>query len=54
VVTSGTQSPSLGMGIGLGYVVAGCAAPGTRVEIEIRGRRAAAEVVRKPIYRKAD
>jgi aminomethyltransferase len=54
VVTSGTQSPSLGIGIGLGYVATECAAPGTRVEIEIRGRRAAAEVVRKPIYRKAD
>jgi aminomethyltransferase len=50
-VTSGTQSPSLGMGIGLGYVPAALAKPGTAIEIEIRGRRFAAETVRKPIYR---
>ncbi|MBN8247704.1 MAG: glycine cleavage system aminomethyltransferase GcvT [Verrucomicrobia bacterium] len=52
-VVSGTQSPSLGIGIGLGYLPAASAAPGTRIEIEIRGRRYPAEIVRKPIYRKA-
>lgn len=52
-VVSGTQSPSLNVGIGLGYVPPEFAAPGTRIEIEIRGRRFAAEVVKKPIYRKA-
>lgn len=52
-VVSGTQSPSLNAGIGLGYVPPAYVAPGTRIEIEIRGRRFAAEVVKKPIYRKA-
>jgi aminomethyltransferase len=51
-VTSGTQSPSLGVGIGLGYVPPDMAAPGTAIEIEIRHQRAAAVVVAKPIYRK--
>ena len=53
-VTSGTQSPSLGVGIGLGYVPPAFARPQTPVEIEIRGKRAAAVVVPKPIYRKPD
>jgi aminomethyltransferase len=52
VVTSGTQSPSLGVGIGLGYVPPSSSAPGTALEIEIRGRRAAATVTAKPVYRK--
>jgi aminomethyltransferase len=52
-VTSGTQSPSLGVGIGLGYVKAEFAKPGSLIEIEIRGKRAPAIVVPKPIYRKS-
>jgi aminomethyltransferase len=51
-VTSGTQSPSLGVGIGLGYVPKAFAKSETRIEIEIRGRRCPAVVVPKPIYRK--
>lgn len=51
-VTSGTQSPSLGVGIGLGYVSPQFAAAGTWIDIEIRGKRAPAVVVQKPIYRK--
>lgn len=51
-VVSGTQSPSLGLGIGLGYVPPALAAPDTRLDIEIRGQRAPAVVVPKPIYRK--
>lgn len=51
VVTSGTQSPSLGIGIGLGYVPPEFAKPDTKIEIEIRGRRFAAVVVPKPIYK---
>jgi aminomethyltransferase len=51
-VASGTQSPSLGYGIGLGYVTPEFARPQTPLEIEIRGKRAAAAVVAKPIYRK--
>ena len=52
VVTSGTQSPSLGIGIGMGYVPTEFARPGTKIEIEIRGKRFTAVVVPKPIYRK--
>jgi aminomethyltransferase len=53
-VTSGTQSPSLGQGIGLGYVPSEFAKSGTPLEIEIRGRRFPAVVVPKPFYRKLD
>ena len=51
-VTSGTQSPSLGIGIGMGYLPPELAKPGTEIEIEIRGKRSPALVVKKPIYRK--
>ncbi|MCX8157141.1 MAG: glycine cleavage system aminomethyltransferase GcvT [Verrucomicrobiae bacterium] len=50
-VVSGTQSPSLGVGIGMGYVPAAYALPHTMLEIEIRGRRIPAEIVPKPLYR---
>jgi len=52
-VVSGTQSPSLGVGIGMGYVPPEFAKAGTAIEIEARGKRAAAAVVPKPIYRRA-
>ena len=52
-VVSGTQSPSLGLGIGMGYVPPEFAKPDTRIEIEIRGKRTPAVIVPKPIYRKA-
>ena len=52
-VVSGTQSPSLKIGIGMGYVPPEFAKPGTPIEIEIRGKRAAAVVVQKPIYKKS-
>jgi aminomethyltransferase len=52
-VGSGTQSPSLNVGIGLGYVPPEFAKPGTEIQIEIRGRRSPAVVVAKPIYKKA-
>jgi aminomethyltransferase len=51
-VVSGTQSPSLGVGIGMGYVPPEFAAPGTVIGVEIRGRRWAAQIVKKPIYQK--
>jgi len=51
-VVSGTQSPSLGIGIGMGYVPPQFAKTNTAIEIEIRGKRSAAVVVPKPIYRK--
>jgi aminomethyltransferase len=52
-VTSGTQSPSLGIGIGMGYMPPELAKPDTKIEIEIRGKRSTALVVPKPIYHKA-
>ncbi|HZL13176.1 MAG TPA: glycine cleavage system aminomethyltransferase GcvT [Verrucomicrobiae bacterium] len=52
VVTSGTQSPSLNIGIGLGYVPPQFAKADTKIEIEIRGKRFAAVVVPKPIFKK--
>jgi aminomethyltransferase len=52
VVTSGTHSPSLGIGIGMAYVPAGAAAPGTPVEVDVRGKRRPAEVRERPLYRK--
>lgn len=52
-VCSGTQSPSLGAGIGMSYLPLAASAPGTAIEIEIRGRRFPAEIVKKPFYRKA-
>jgi aminomethyltransferase len=53
-VVSGTQSPSLGVGIGMGYVPPEFAKAQTPIEIEIRGQRFPAVVVPKPIYRKPD
>jgi aminomethyltransferase len=51
-VTSGTMSPSLGIGIGMGYLPAEGSQPGTTIQIDIRGRTLAAEVARKPLYAK--
>src|SRR5213592_3648496 len=51
-VTSGTHSPMLDKGIGMGYVAAEHAAPGSTITIDIRGRPRRAEVVPKPIYKK--
>jgi aminomethyltransferase len=53
-VVSGTQSPTLGAGIGLGYVPPEFAKAQTPLEIEIRGRRFTAVAVPKPFYRKPD
>jgi aminomethyltransferase len=52
-VVSGTQSPSLRIGIGLAYVKSESAGVGTQIDVEIRGRRTGATIVRKPIYKKA-
>jgi aminomethyltransferase len=52
IVTSGTLSPSLERGIGMAYVPAARAAPGTRLTIDVRGTERAATVSRKPIYSK--
>jgi aminomethyltransferase len=52
-VTSGTYSPCLERGIGMAYVSAERAEPGSRIEIDVRGTTRAATVERKPLYRKA-
>jgi aminomethyltransferase len=49
VVTSGTLSPTLGYGIGLAYLPSERAQPGTRFEIDVRGRTRTAEVRTKPL-----
>lgn len=49
-VTSGVLSPSLNQGIGLAYVPAEAAKPGTKIEVVIRNRPIEAEVVRPPFY----
>ena len=52
-VVSGTSSPTLNAGIGLAYIPPTVATPGTSIQIEIRGKRFAAEGLKKPFYRKA-
>jgi aminomethyltransferase len=49
-VASGTFSPSLERGIGMAYVRADLAEPGTEVEIDVRGKRRAARIGSKPLY----
>lgn len=51
-VTSGTQSPTLGVGIALGYVPPASAVTGATLAVEIRGRRVRARVVERPFYHK--
>jgi len=49
-VTSGTMSPTLGIPVAMAYVAPGDAAPGTMLDVEIRGARTAVEVVPLPFY----
>ncbi|HEX8695507.1 MAG TPA: glycine cleavage system aminomethyltransferase GcvT [Longimicrobium sp.] len=49
-VTSGISSPTLGVGIGMAYVPAGAAKPGTEIGIVIRDRAIPAEVVKPPFH----
>jgi aminomethyltransferase len=51
-VTSGTMSPSLDVGIGMGYVRKDLAEPGTEIEIDVRGKRRPAEIRERPLYSK--
>jgi aminomethyltransferase len=51
-VTSGTMSPSLGYAIGMAYLPADRAQPGTEIEIDVRGKARTAEVREKPLYSK--
>jgi aminomethyltransferase len=52
VVTSGTQSPTLGVPIAMAYVAPGDAEPGTILAVEIRNAPVSAKVVDLPFYRR--
>src|SRR6476646_3733019 len=51
-VTSGSHSPMLDVGIGMGYVAAARAVPDTKLTIDVRGKPRTARVVKKPIYKR--
>jgi len=53
VVTSGSLSPCLETGIGMAYLPAAAATPGTPIEVDVRGKRRAAAVRSKPLYKAA-
>lgn len=50
--TSGSLSPTLGRGIAMAFVPTEYAQPGTELEVEVRGRRFPATVVKRPMYRR--
>lgn len=50
-VTSGTMSPSLHKGIGLGYVPTNLSEPGTKINIQIRKNAVPATIVKTPFYK---
>jgi aminomethyltransferase len=52
-LTSGGPSPTLKKSIGMGYVPVSSAAEGARLEIDIRGKPHAAQIVALPFYRRA-
>jgi aminomethyltransferase len=51
-VTSGTISPTMGIGIGLGYLKSAYAAPGTEIEITVRNKNLKAKVEKLPLLNK--
>ncbi|CAZ94547.1 glycine cleavage system aminomethyltransferase GcvT [Zobellia galactanivorans] len=51
IVTSGTMSPSLGKGIGLGYVPSVFAEAGSKIHIQIRKNAVPATIVKPPFYK---
>ncbi|EID75356.1 glycine cleavage system aminomethyltransferase GcvT [Imtechella halotolerans] len=52
IVTSGTMSPSMGIGVGLGYVPTAFTAEGSEIYIQIRKNAVPAKVVKPPFYKK--
>jgi aminomethyltransferase len=53
-VTSGSPSITLKQNIGLTYLPVEHTAPGTKLEVSVRGRACEAEVVRTPFYKRKD
>jgi aminomethyltransferase len=53
-VTSGSHSPLLDVGIGMGYVPVAMAAAGTEITIDVRGKQRTARIVDKPIYKREE
>ena len=53
-VTSGTLSPMLDVGIGLGYVPAALTEVGTEITLDLRGRPRRARIVQKPFYQREE
>ncbi len=53
-LTSGVLSPSLGKGIGMAYLPRGGVKVGTPLQIDVRGRKFPAVVVKKPFYKPAN
>ena len=51
-VTSGSMSPSLKQGIGMGYFQKEYSRPGTEIYVAVRNRKLKAEVVKLPFYNK--
>ncbi len=50
-VTSGTQGPSIGKAVGMGYVEKGYAGEGTEINISVRNKQLKAKVVKPPFYK---
>jgi glycine cleavage system T protein (aminomethyltransferase) len=53
-VTSGTHSPMLDQGIGMGYVPTALASRGEKITIDVRGKQRQAHIVDKPIYKREE
>ncbi len=53
-VTSGSHSPMLEVGIGLGYVPAESSAPGSELTVDVRGKLRKGVVMKKPIYKREE
>jgi aminomethyltransferase len=53
-VTSGTHSPTLDVGIGMGYVPSERAGVDTELQIDVRGKARRARIVKRPFYKKGE
>jgi aminomethyltransferase len=53
-VTSGTMSPMLEVGIGMAYLPAAAAKPGSGLVIDVRGKERRGVVEKKPLYKKKE